>query len=194
MPFPSFPSSTSFVGAWANRPSPVNNGGLYAFFTMPDGRRVAMVSDGARWRPVYAYALLQPNASVTGTTTETTLSSLTIPGGLLGADGAIRVTAIFSFTGTAGIKTMRAKYGTLTFVNSGPVVSTLSASISRTIANTTATAQVAVPITAAEGNAQGTSLLSGTVDSTVDQPLVFTVQLANIADSATLQKVIVEIL
>lgn len=194
MPYPSSNAPAQYSGPWAGRQAANNAAGQYAFFTMPDGRKVAMVSDGSRWRPVHAYAVLQPNASVTGTLTETTLATVSIPGTLLGSDGAVRITAIFGFTGTAGIKTMRAKFGGVTFVNSGPAASTLSASINRTIANLTASSQVAVPITAAEGNPQGSSPVVGAADTTLDQPLVITVQLANIADSATLYKLIVEVL
>lgn len=186
--------TSPFTGTWATRPAASSSAGRYAFFTMPDGRKVAMVSDGARWRPVHSYAVLQPNASVTGTLTETTLATVSLPGTLLGSDGAVRITAIFGFTGTAGIKTMRAKFGGVTFVNSGPAVSTLSASINRTIANLTASSQIAIPVTAAEGSALASSVVTGAVDTTVDQPLVITVQLANVADSATLYKLIVEVL
>lgn len=168
--------------------------GSVAGFTMQGGRTVQMISDGTRWKPIGPFIVLQPNASVTATVDETTLASTTIPAGLLGTDGSIRITAIFTFVGTAGIKTMRAKFGGVTFVNSGPANTTLSASIFRTISNITASSQVAIPVTAAEGNALASTTVVGSVDTTVDQSIVISAQLANAADRATLVKLIVEIL
>ena len=119
---------------------------------------------------------------------------MTIPAGLMGADGSVRVTAIFTFVGTAGIKTMRAKFGGTTFVNSGPANTTLSASIFRTISNLTASSQVAIPVTAAEGGAQASTTVVGSVDTSADQAIAITVQLASAADSATLNKLLIEVL
>lgn len=184
-----------FTGTWAARPAATSSAGRYAFFTMADGRKSAMVSDGARWRPVYAYAVLQPNASVTGTLTETTLLTLTIPGGLLGADGTLRVYALFSYTGTAGTKTVRCKLGGQAFVNLAAAATNASTSVFKSLVNLSATSQLAMPAAALnDGLVAGGSVFTSTVDSTADQPLTITMQLANISDSATLQKVIVEIL
>lgn len=191
---PQYPLKIPAPLGWANRPSAAGAAGLVARFTMPDGRVVPMVSDGVRWKPLGAYVVAQPNANVTANTNEATLASVSIPGGLLGADGALRVLAVFSFTGTAGIKTMRMKFGGTTFVNSGPANTTLSASVFRVISNLSATSQVAIPVTAAEGGAQASVIVTGAVDTTADQQLVVAVQLASGADSATLTKLIVEVL
>ncbi|MCR4286650.1 MAG: hypothetical protein NUW09_01420, partial [Deltaproteobacteria bacterium] len=50
-------------------------------------------------------------SSVTGTTSETTLYSLVIPGGRIKANGALRINAIYSFTGSTNSKTMKVKLG-----------------------------------------------------------------------------------
>ena len=185
-------SERRYIGEWGSLRADGTNG-LSARFISGSTVFVAM-SDGIRWRPVGAFVALQPNASVTGTTNETTLSSVTIPAGLMGADGSVRVTAIFTFVGTAGIKTMRAKFGGTTFVNSGPANTTLSASIFRTISNLTASSQVAIPVTAAEGGAQASTTVVGSVDTSADQAIAITVQLASAADSATLNKLLIEVL
>lgn len=185
-------SERRYIGEWGSLRADGTNG-LSARFISGSTVFVAM-SDGIRWRPVGAFVALQPNASVTGTTNETTLSSVTIPAGLMGSDGSVRITAIFTFVGTAGIKTMRAKFGGTTFVNSGPANTTLSASIFRTISNLTASSQVAIPVTAAEGGAQASTTVVGSVDTSADQAIAITVQLASAADSATLNKLLIEVL
>src|SRR5213079_2421852 len=44
-------------------------------------------------------------ASVTGTLTETVLATIAIPAGAMGVNGAIRVTALWSYTNSADTKT-----------------------------------------------------------------------------------------
>ena len=45
-------------------------------------------------------------ASHTGNTTETTLATIAVPGGAMGANGAIRISTLWSFSGSAGAKAL----------------------------------------------------------------------------------------
>lgn len=47
----------------------------------------------------------------TGDTAETTLATVTVPGGAMGANGFIRVRAVYSFTGSTNIKAPRIRFG-----------------------------------------------------------------------------------
>lgn len=186
-------SQRRYIGEWGSLRADGTNG-LSARFISGSNIFVAM-SDGIRWKPVGAFATLQPNASVTGTTNETTLSSVTIPAGLMGADGSIRIYALFSFTGTAGTKTIRAKLGGQSFVNLAATATNASASVMKSVCNTSSSAQVSMPATALNDGLQaGGVVFSSAVDTTADQTFAVTMQLASATDSATLSKVIVEIL
>lgn len=48
-------------------------------------------------------------STVTGTTTETALATVSIPGGMMGANGSLRIRAIFSHTGSTNVKTFRVR-------------------------------------------------------------------------------------
>ena len=182
-----------YIGEWGSLSATGANGFSARFIS---GTNIFVVmSDGIRWRPVGAFATLQPNASVTGTTNETTLASITVPGGLMGADGSIRIYALFSFAGTAGTKTIRAKLGGQSFVNSAVAASNAATSVAKSVCNLTATSQTSMPAAAInDGLSAGGAVFVGTVDTGTDQPLLISMQLASAADSATLSKVIVEIL
>lgn len=54
------------------------------------------------------------DVAVTGTATQTTLKSFTIPANVIGATGGFRVIACGTLTGTAGTKTMRINFGATT--------------------------------------------------------------------------------
>lgn len=186
-------SERRYIGEWGSLRADGTNG-LSARFISGSTVFVAM-SDGIRWRPVGAFVALQPNASVTGTTNETTLASVTIPAGLMGADGTLRVYALFSYTGTAGTKTVRCKLGGQSFVNLAVTAANASTSVSKSIANIAAASQVSMPVAAInDGLSAGGAVFTSTVDTSADQSFAVTMQLASAADSATLVKVIVEVL
>lgn len=186
-------SPRRYIGEWGSLRADGTNGMNVRFIS---GTNIfAAMSDGIRWRPVGAFATLQPNASVTGTTNETTLASVTIPGGLMGSDGSIRVYALYSFTGVAGTKAIRAKLGGANFISLSSTAATLSASVSKNVVNLTASSQAALATgTISDGSSQTSGIVSLSVDTTADQAMALTMQLANAADSATLVKVIVEVL
>ena len=130
------------------------------------------------------------DSAVTGTTNETTLATLVIPANILGSNGALRITALFSGTGT-NTKTHRIKFGGTTFAS-------LSTSSSSTvfgeivIVNRNATnSQISHP-TIGDGSS-GSAVVTGSVDTTQSQNVVITGQLNNVADSITLGYVFVEV-
>lgn len=185
-------SPRRYIGEWGSLRADGTNGMSVRFIS---GTNIfAAMSDGIRWRPVGAFATLQPNASVTGTTNETTLASVTIPGGLMGSDGSIRVYALYSFTGTAGIKTIKLKFGGLTFASASAGNTNGERCLFRTISNIGQSSQRGSSEVAYSDTTGGVAIMSFAVDTSLDFNVSSSMQLANAADSATMVKVIVEVL
>lgn len=149
----------------------------------------AAAASGA-WRVIAASGV---SASHTGATSETTLASLTIPGGALGPNGALRITSQWSHTNSANNKTLRYRLGGVTLM--APSVTTSAASAhQRTVQNRGAeNAQVThgggFPNTFG-GTANAT--LTATIDMSVSQTLTLSGQLANSGENVTLESYIVE--
>lgn len=136
-----------------------------------------------------------PSAALTGSTTETVIASVTIPAGAL-KNAALRLDTQWSHTNNANNKTLKMTIGGQTVFS---VVQTTTASTSdlRTISNPgTGDVQRGPNASAtgatAFGGATGATLAL-TLDT--DSPLVieFRGQLANAADSITLEDYVVEI-
>lgn len=135
-------------------------------------------------------------SAVTGTTSETTLYSITIPGGALGPNGVMRVESLWKVTNNANNKTCQVKFGGTAFA--APVLTTSNAFRGVvTIMNRNAqNSQVAAPNTyAADGamGTEGTNPLTAAIDTSTDKTLALTGTLGNSADNITLEYVIVEI-
>lgn len=60
------------------------------------------------WRVIAASAVA---VSHTGDTIETVLANIAIPAGAMGANGALHITAVFSYTNSANAKTLRIRLG-----------------------------------------------------------------------------------
>lgn len=129
--------------------------------------------------------------TITGTTTETSLYTLTIPARLMGTFGAIQVRCQGSMTNNANVKTLRIKFG-----NSSPMVlSATPASVATIgaealIQNMGATdRQEAHPSLITVFGLPTTAVVTGAFDTTVDQLLEITAQLAVGTDSFKLGRV-----
>lgn len=136
--------------------------------------------------------------SVTGTSSETALATITVPAGSMGLNGIIRVTPLFSYTNSANNKTLRVRLGGI----SGPAF----------LANTATTSLLAQPIvmirnrgvansqvgfTAATFSSIATttgSLATGSVDTSAATTLVISGELANTGETITLESYIVELI
>jgi len=154
----------------------------------------AMCATLGTWRVLAAQAVA---ASHTGDTSETVLADITLPGGAMGPNGALRITSVFSFTNSANAKSMRYRLGGLSGVAMMGISSTTSASImtQRLIQNRNAeAAQVAGP--GAFANSFGGSAnapATGAVDTATDQTIAITGQLANSGETITLESCLVEV-
>lgn len=138
------------------------------------------------------------SAALTGSTDETIQATVTIPAGTIGANSAVKMTALWSMTNNANNKTLRIRLGGIagTELFSLAVASSASYGVEKLFFNrATQASQVltGVAIPRNQGNNSSTATLTATVDTSAAQDLVFTAQLANGADSATLEFYLVEL-
>jgi hypothetical protein len=176
---------------WAARPSNPVPGMRICVTNL--GNRV-FVWTGGVWAPASMLPFAHTNASVlTGNTGgTTTLATITVPGGMLGPNGFIRLYAMFSYPATANAKTFRLQHNGVTmFFNdnggSASAIQTLWGGI--TIRNKNSqSVQVGHPAYGASSSAR----VAGAVDTTVDSTLTITA--ATVApDVVTLESYTVEI-
>lgn len=149
------------------------------------------------------FTSVAPETDHTGTTAETVLATVTIPGGYLGANGVIRITSVWSATDNANTKTARIKFGASGEGTSGVEFYTLDMATKATLRqqtqimnNGSASAQIAGPKALSEsgfGLSDGL-IVTDTTDTASDVDVIFTAQLANSADTISLEAYTIEIL
>ena len=130
---------------------------------------------------------LSSDVTLTGTTTQTTMWSFTIPAGALGTTGSIEITTLWNST-ALGQKTITMKYGGNTIRSVGMGTTTTSLLIPSWIfANGSTTAQKMPTISQINPYAaSGGVLTTITTDSTVDQTLLVLMTLGTSTESVTL--------
>ena len=137
------------------------------------------------------------SSALTGTTAETTLATVSIPAGAMGPNGILRIYSLWSNTNNANSKTCRIRLGG---IGGTAVAAVANASIAvvedfRLIKNmNSVSSQVVAPAGKQYVGISGSAVTTGAVDTSLAQDLVFTGQLANSADSLTLQMYLIELL
>lgn len=181
-----------------------NNG----VFTMPTGATDAFpgkVIASTDWNTVHTQIqaaltalgqgcpyVLQASAvavPLTGGTVETVLATIPIPSGAMGLNGSLRVTLLSTATNNANNKTLRVRLGGLAgtvFFTNILTVAISARSILGIYNRNSAASQVSDSAGAAG------ALPTGVINTAVAQDLVITGQLANGADTTTLEAYIVE--
>lgn len=148
--------------------------------------------------PGYSYVLAKSAtaASITGTVTETTLGTFTIPAGAIGPNGQVEIYTLWSVTGSTNSKTLRVNFGASS-VASLPIVAAagMSAQIFTRVANrNSASSQVAFT-PAATGIGQGAAANAFTSINTANAVVVnITGQLANMGETITLESYSIRII
>ncbi len=140
--------------------------------------------------------------SHTGDTNDTLLQTVTLPANRLGTDGGIRISAVYSFTGTAGNKILHVKFGSHQMIQTHSVGSTVTAaSVDGLLINNAATnAQTNRSIvlwhqvSAASGYGNFLTSNTAAIDTTSDVTIEFRTTLSNAADTTTLQLTLIEYL
>lgn len=140
-------------------------------------------------------------ASVTGTTSETNLATCQIPANTLGANGAIRITALWTNNNSANSKTFIEKLSTAsggtagTAYFSGVVTTTISENSQHIIRNANATgSQIGSAAGLIGPGAAAGAAVTSTIDTTANAFVNFNCTLANTGDTCTLAGYTVEVL
>lgn len=133
-------------------------------------------------------------SSVTGTTTKTVLASVSIPAGTLGANGALRITPIWSATNNADAKTVGVQIGSTLFQSAS--IASQASMQSQIIVRNRNSQQSQVFLNSSTNNGLG-ALANAPSTSTIDfsqaQTLQFFATLGVSGDTATLEGYTVEV-
>jgi hypothetical protein len=151
----------------------------------------AMCATLGAWRVLAASAV---PVSLTGSTSEVALATVTIPGGAMGPNGMLRITAHYSLTNSGNSKAVRWEFGA-GLLHAWPATGVGSLVMQKLVHNRNAEdAQVTgVSGTAIFLGSSTSALITASVDTSVDQDLAFTGQLANSGETLTLESYVVEI-
>lgn len=139
-----------------------------------------------------------PITHTAGATTEQALATITIPGGSLGQFGIIRIHSGWTSTGS-GTKTFRIRFGGASGDQylASSVTTQLTLFDMKIIRNQSSVSsqrgQVAANPIGGFGQTTGTTFVTGSRNTAVDQDVVFSVQVGTGGDSATLEFCIVEV-
>lgn len=162
----------------------------------PGGGSVGPSSPGASgW-----HTLKQVNVEqtvVTGTTLKTTSYSFIVPGGTLGANGSLKVTPVFRFTGANGTRTVGMDFGGTTFWQTAALGSTnLSLNVfTIAVANRNSTSsQIGGAGIGSNSNVgvSATDAVAAAIDTTANQTITLWITLANGNDTGAVERVLVE--
>ena len=168
---------------WATKPSVAPLGQIICITDVGENG-ILCRGNGTKWvrlHPTILYNLATP-VVLTGTTSETTLLTITIPAALMGLIGRLNLLSFFALTNNANNKTLRAKIGANT-VNVAGAASLAATGFNFWLLNlNSATAQ------------RNNSSTSFAIDTTVSMDLIITGQLANAADSMTLNTLTLELI
>jgi hypothetical protein len=164
-----------------------------------DGGTGASTARGAQANLLGWYVLAASGVQVshTGTTAETTLATVTIPAGAMGANGAIRISSVWSNNNSGNNKTFRARLDGLagSIMYSGVVTTTVSFNDPpRLIQNrNSVSSQVGRNAGSSGAGSSGSSIYTSSADTSAAVDIVFTAQLANTGDTARLEGYVVEL-
>lgn len=97
---------------WANKPSVAPLGQIICVTDVAENGALFR-GNGTRWVRMHTvkYYDLGASVTITGTTAETTLATLTVKGGLMGLNGVLRIWPLWSFPNSANNKTLRTYIG-----------------------------------------------------------------------------------
>ena len=184
---------------WATKPDASSVRANHVIFVTDVGNGSYFISDGTYWEkvhPVNLYTTGSTTTAVTNTTAETQVASFTLPGGVMGLNGILRLCPMFSQTNSANTKTLRIKLGAATAITQAfGGAGSASAYGILTVRNLNSQSS--------QKSTQGGSLGVGTtssaigtsaVDTSADITVSLTVQMGALAETVTLEHLFVEVL
>ena len=189
--------STTYANAWVYLPAGAVVAGLAGlYFATFSSTTVGVItttytsvaSAFTPYIPTGTVVATGSNAAYTQSTAETTLANITVPGGMMGANGSVACRGTnYSAAATGGNKTVRARLGGST--EWGATIITSSGGV-RVIGNITNRGSASSQVSNAYGGLPNYT----TTNTAVDQALTFTAQLAVATDYIVLEGFTVEVL
>ena len=179
---------------WANKPSVAPLGQIICVTDIGENGSLWR-GNGTKWvrlNPIKIFSLSAPFSS-TGSTSVVTLATITIPAGLLGANGKLKIYPLWSTTNNANAKTLRLNFGGMlcSTMTSQSVPNNSGLLIIRNI-NSESVQKCSSGLVAGIGSSAG-SIASPTVDTSAATTITITGQLAVGTDTMTLEDLFVEV-
>jgi len=180
---------------WATKPSVAPLGQIICVTDVGENGSLWR-GDGTKWvrlNQIKIFSLSAP-VSLTGSTSAVTLATITIPAGLLGANGKLKIYPLWATTNNANAKTLRLNIGGSVFstMASQSVPNNSGLLIIRNI-NSESAQKCSSGLVAGIGASFG-SIAATTVDTTAATTITITGQLAVGTDSMTLEDLFVEVI
>jgi hypothetical protein len=133
-------------------------------------------------------------ASVTGTTSETTLASVTIPAGAMGANGQIEIVEFWSHTNSANNKILKTKFGGQSIMAVTNTTTATQQTYHRVGNRNNASSQVVFgPFSTGGSGNTSNAVTTLAVNTGSDVVIDFTGQLANTGETITLESYIIKV-
>lgn len=179
---------------WATKPSVAPLGQIICITDVGENGSLWR-GNGTKWvrlNPIKIFSLSAP-VSLTGSTSAVTLATITIPAGLIGANGKLKIYPLWSTTNNANVKTLRVLLGgsTCTTMPSQSVPNNSGLLIIRNTNNESAQ-KCSSGLVAGIGSSSG-SIANPTIDTTAATTITITGQLAVGTDTLTLEDLFVEV-
>ena len=130
---------------------------------------------------------------LTGTTNETTLATISVPGGSMGLNGQIESILHFTYTSSANNKILRLKLGATTFWQITATTTANYQLYTRICNRNSTSSQVHFTLSAGTSGfgQSGSAVTTGVIDTTADQDITITGQLASAAETIQLESYLI---
>ena len=179
---------------WANKPAIAPLGQVICITDVGENGSLWR-GNGTKWvrlNPIKVFSLSAP-VVLKDTTLATTLAIITIPAGLIGANGKLKIYPLWATTNNANIKTLRLNIGGMlcSTMVSQSIPNNSGLLIIRNI-NSESVQKCSSGLVAGIGASSG-SIASPTVDTTAATTITITGQLAVGTDTLTLEDLFVEV-
>jgi len=180
---------------WANKPSVAPLGQIICVTDIGENGSLWR-GNGTKWvrlNQIKIFSLSAP-VSLTGSTSIVTLATITIPAGLMGANGKLKIYPLWSTTNNANDKTLRLNIGGVlcSTMSSKSVPNNSGLVILRNV-NSESSQRCSSGLVAGIGASPG-SIAVTSIDTTATTTLVISGQLAVGTDSMTLEDLFVEVI
>jgi len=181
---------------WETKPSVAPNGQIICVTDIGENG-ILCRGNGTKWIKLNAFVLYSnlTTTSLTGTTTETTLATIPIKGGVLGVNGKLRFYILGTVTNNANAKTFRLKHAATSLWQCTYTTAVgITSQILFLNKNSESSQVTSLYNSAILSGSTSTSVTSSSINTSADFSLTITGQLADGADSINVTAIFAEIM